>query len=395
MLLLLMPNTLYAKQKSIEEIFSSSTRPVKIVCFGDSVTGIYYHTGGRRAYTAMLKIALQRAYPQTEIQAINAGISGNTAADGLKRIQQDVLRHQPVVVTVMFSLNDMTRIKSLDAFESQILDIVSQCQEIGAAVILCTPNSVFDTPARPIAVLEKYVEKIRQLAQEHQLPLADCYAAYEAVRENDSWAWSMLMSDEIHPNMGGHKLIAETIALTITGKSISLANEQALQPAIPFTLKQLQTGKPVKILAMPPYDKIVADTIHQQYPQAQLEITPWQVVGKTIAEIDTSANSVRAGGYHLVVVAVPWESCPRKQQSQLRSFSWVLNKSLSFGLLEWDCITVTPTVARPAKNQAEQQAYEISRQFMLNQDLTVIDRQPSQANQSAGEIFTAWWQSQQ
>jgi hypothetical protein len=32
--------------------------PVKIVCLGDSVTGIYYHTGGRRAYPEMLGLAL-------------------------------------------------------------------------------------------------------------------------------------------------------------------------------------------------------------------------------------------------------------------------------------------------------------------------------------------------
>ncbi len=29
-------------------------KPVRVVCFGDSVTGVYYHTGSRRAYTDML-----------------------------------------------------------------------------------------------------------------------------------------------------------------------------------------------------------------------------------------------------------------------------------------------------------------------------------------------------
>ena len=84
---------------------------VKIVCFGDSVTGVYYHTGGRRAYTAMVGVALSGAFPKAGVTAINAGISGNTTADGLKRMQKDVLAHKPDLVTVMFGLNDMVRAK--------------------------------------------------------------------------------------------------------------------------------------------------------------------------------------------------------------------------------------------------------------------------------------------
>ena len=33
--------------------------PIKVVCIGDSITGVYYHTGGRRAYPEMLAIALK------------------------------------------------------------------------------------------------------------------------------------------------------------------------------------------------------------------------------------------------------------------------------------------------------------------------------------------------
>ena len=63
---------------------------VRVVCFGDSVTGVYYHTGSRRAYTDMLGVALSRIGPQSDVQMINAGISGNTTADGLARIDHMV-----------------------------------------------------------------------------------------------------------------------------------------------------------------------------------------------------------------------------------------------------------------------------------------------------------------
>ncbi len=46
---------------------ATGQRPVKIVGFGDSITGVYYHSGGRRAWTEMLGLALQRVYPQAKI----------------------------------------------------------------------------------------------------------------------------------------------------------------------------------------------------------------------------------------------------------------------------------------------------------------------------------------
>src|SRR5262245_46795183 len=67
------------------------SRPKTIVCLGDSVTGVYYHTGGVRAYPEILEIALKKGYPAAEIRVINAGISGNTTQNGLDRLDRDVL----------------------------------------------------------------------------------------------------------------------------------------------------------------------------------------------------------------------------------------------------------------------------------------------------------------
>ena len=75
--------------------------PVRIVCFGDSVTGVYYHTGSRRAYTDMLGLALKQAHRRANVTMVNAGISGHTTVNALARIDTDVLAHKPTVVTQM------------------------------------------------------------------------------------------------------------------------------------------------------------------------------------------------------------------------------------------------------------------------------------------------------
>ena len=48
--------------------------------------------------------------------------------------------------------------------------------------------------------------------------MCDIYAAYETLRARDPLAWRLLLSDEIHPNMDGHKLNAETLGRAITGQ---------------------------------------------------------------------------------------------------------------------------------------------------------------------------------
>ena len=83
---------------------------MRIVCIGDSITGVYYHTGGMRAYPEMLQIALQKLHPKAAITVRNAGISGDTSKGGLARMERDVLAHKPHLVTIMFGMNDLVRV---------------------------------------------------------------------------------------------------------------------------------------------------------------------------------------------------------------------------------------------------------------------------------------------
>ena len=101
----------------------------------DSVTGVYYHTGGNGAYPEMLEIALKATHPDAAIKIINAGISGNTTVNGLERLDNDVLQHHPALVTISFGLNDlvndivndMVRVPP-DQFRSNLEQLIDRCQ---------------------------------------------------------------------------------------------------------------------------------------------------------------------------------------------------------------------------------------------------------------------------
>ena len=348
-----------------------SGQPVKIVCFGDSVTGVYYHTGGRRAYTDMLGIALKKSYPKADLTMINAGISGHATTNALERIERDVLKHKPTLVTVMFGLNDMVRVP-LDQYRANLNKIIDQCQAAGAEVLLCTPNNVITTSGRPTEKLVTYCDAIRAVGKDRGIAVCDTYAALDALRSEDALAWRLLLSDEIHPNMDGHKRMAEILAKSISGKEVSLADVPPPTPVLVKTTRLVKEKKPVKVLAMQPLDASIAAALKEATGGTQFEVIPWPIEGKKLPEIEKDAQArVRALKPDLVVIAVPRDATADSPEQFIRSYAWVMNWSLSFGTAEWDCVVVHPSVVEPDKTGEHD---DLVRQLVRAQDLTLIDR---------------------
>ncbi|MBX3178691.1 MAG: hypothetical protein KF886_15135 [Candidatus Hydrogenedentes bacterium] len=353
----------------------AANQSVTVICFGDSVTGLYYHTGGRRAYTDMVATGLQQAFPDAKVTAINAGVSGHTTAKALERIDKDVLAHRPDLVTVMFGLNDMTRVP-LEDYRANLREIVAQCRAIGAEVMLCTPNNVRDTESRPTAKLLEYAAAVREVAAAEQTALADCYNAFEAVRDGDARAWAFLMSDEIHPNMAGHKLIAETIVAAATGEAVALADVPAPEPMIPHTLALIDAKQTIRILAMPPYDTLLPAVLKEAAPESEVTVTTWTVAGKSMADFEAEAKAVRDNPPDLVFIAVPAEAPAEGIEDFKRHFTWTMNWSLSFGRQEWDVVAVPPSFTGPVDGEAaERDGWQ--RQLIRAQDFNVLEGSPA------------------
>lgn len=342
----------------------------KIVCFGDSVTGVYYHTGGRRAYTDVLGSTLADAYPGTPIEAINAGVSGNTTKNALERIEKDVLVHKPDVVTVMFGLNDMTRVP-IEEYRANLKEILARVRATGAEVVLCTPNSVEDTADRPTSKLMAYADVVRAVAAEEGVVLADVYQDFAAIRADDEQAWALLMSDEIHPNMDGHEQIASSIARAMVGRDFTV-DVAAPQPAVPHTLELIRAKQPIEILAMPPYDTLLERILRDVAPDSPLKITPWEVAGKSLAEIEESARAIRDNPPDWVFIAVPHEAEAADFDAFKRHFTWTMNYALSFKLQAWDVTAVPPGFLRAPSGKSEEERDGWARTLIRAQDFDLI-----------------------
>ncbi len=361
-----------------------SGEPVRVICFGDSVTGVYYHTGSRRAYTDMLGIALNRISPDSNVEMINAGISGHTTVNALARIDRDVLSHKPDLVTVVFGLNDMTRVP-LQEYEANLKEIVKKCREVGAEVILATPNAVTDSAGRPTDKLIQYCDVVRAVAKELNVPLADCYRELAALRRNSDFGWQMLMSDAIHPNMAGHKKMATALTQSITGLRVSL--DDVPPPAAPLrhTVERLKTKQPIRVLAMAPVAELIGPALNEIAAGTDVEIETWKVDGMTLAEIENDARGrVRKMKPDLVVIAVPKSASAESDEAFINSYAWIMNLSLNFGPPTWDCVVVHPAVLDPGAADSDQDL--LVRQLVQAQDLSLIDRGAGEKEEAASLI---------
>lgn len=290
---------------------------------------------------------------------INAGISGNNTGAALKRLETDVLSHNPQLVVVMFSLNDVAGLTP-EAFQANLAEIVRRSRDRGTEVILMTPNSIYpDDPRRPPSRVVQYVEIVRQVGRELRVPVADCFRAYEDIRDIDRRAWIQLMSDTIHPNMRGHKLFAEEVAWTLSGRRVSLEDLPLLQPGLPRTISRLQGQQPVNVIAMKPYDNLIVSALQQVAPGVQLRVTAWDGEQKSLAAIEEQAketgwwrfrHDAKAEAPDLVLVAVPTGAMAPSEEQFYRSYTWILNWSLSFGKSGWDCIALPSCRPLPRRN---------------------------------------------
>lgn len=124
-----------------------------IACLGDSVTHGCFEVFKNRfdrvdtvyrpedGYPARLRRQLSMLFPAAAASVLNAGVSGDSSAGGLKRLQRDVLSHAPDLVIVNFGLNDaMGGMDALNAYRSNMRALFQQILDSGAEAMLLTPN---------------------------------------------------------------------------------------------------------------------------------------------------------------------------------------------------------------------------------------------------------------
>lgn len=178
---------------------AAATPPPRVVVFGDSLTA-GLGLAPDQAYPARLQAIL--AGEGVAAKVVNAGVSGDTTADGLERLDWTMADH-PDAVLVELGANDALRGIDPKLTYANLDRILAKLKASGAKVMLigmlAPPNWGRDYQQQFDAIY-------RKLAAKYQVPL------YPFILDGVAMDPGLNQADGLHPNAKGAEIIAEKLA---------------------------------------------------------------------------------------------------------------------------------------------------------------------------------------
>jgi acyl-CoA thioesterase-1 len=170
----------------------------RIVAFGDSLTA-GLGVPAEDAYPAQLQRRLdEQGLPY---RVINAGVSGETTAGGLRRVEW-VLKSRPQVVLLELGANDGLRGLNLQQTKANLERIIQRCQEASVTVILAgmklPPNYGAD-------YIKGFEAIYPALAKQYGLTLIPFFL------DGVAGSATLNQADGIHPTSEGYRIIADKV----------------------------------------------------------------------------------------------------------------------------------------------------------------------------------------
>lgn len=175
--------------------------PLRVLIFGDSITA-GYGVGKSEAFPAELdSIAQKNGYNNIEI--INGGLSGETSAGGLRRI--DWMLRRPVDIFVLeLGGNDGLRGLALDQTKHNLDAIIEKvkAKNPNTKVIIAGMQV---PPNLGIEYTKQFKSVYPELAEKHNAILIPF------LMEGVGGTETFMLNDGIHPNAEGHERIANLV----------------------------------------------------------------------------------------------------------------------------------------------------------------------------------------
>ncbi len=190
-----------SKQDSVKKKESSARGDLKnIVFFGNSITA-GYGVEQSEAFPALIQAKIDSL--KLPYKVINAGVSGETSAGGKSRI--DWVLQQPVDVLVLeLGANDGLRGIPLSETSKNLQSIIDEVKKKYSAVKIVLAGMEIP-PNMGKKYTDEFRELYRQLAEKNQTLLISF------LLKNVGGEPELNQPDGIHPNVQGHKIVAENV----------------------------------------------------------------------------------------------------------------------------------------------------------------------------------------
>nr|WP_275444602.1 GDSL-type esterase/lipase family protein [Paenibacillus sp. ACRRX] len=172
----------------------------RIVCFGDSITS--GDAAGVRMYPTWLSF-------HTGGFVRNSGVSGNTVAQMLQRIDADVIAHRPGICVILGGTNDINSARPLADITADITAITNKLISNNITPIWCTIPPRSDNLAH-LPTIRKLNTWIYAHCLRQGLEIIDLYTAFS--KPDGTPKDGFLLPDKLHPTTAGMTEIAKLVA---------------------------------------------------------------------------------------------------------------------------------------------------------------------------------------
>lgn len=191
-----------SKQQSVTPVTTSTKT---ILCFGDSITAGFGLEDNANAYPALLQQKIDSL--GLNYSVINSGLSGETSAGGKSRINW-ILNQDISVFLLELGANDGLRGVQLEETRLNLQAIINSVQtKSPKTTIILTGMEL------PPNMGQDYTSQFRQiyadLAKENNLEFIPF------ILKDVGGVKDLNQSDGIHPNIEGHKILANTVWETL------------------------------------------------------------------------------------------------------------------------------------------------------------------------------------
>ena len=183
-----------------ENIMATQIKQEKLVvlALGDSLTAGF---GVDKEYSFPSRIQVKIDDENLGYKIVNAGISGDTTAGGVRRINW-LMKHKPQVVILALGANDGLRGLSVDEMRSNLESMIRISHENNARVLLAGMKAL---PNYGTDYVERFESVYPELAKKYELVyLPFLLEGVAGVREHTR-------PDGLHPTASGYKIVADLV----------------------------------------------------------------------------------------------------------------------------------------------------------------------------------------
>ena len=182
----LFPGSVYSKEKAV------------VLAFGDSLTA-GYGVKDEESYPSKLQEKISSAgFPH---KVVNAGVSGDTTAGGVRRIRW-LMKHEPEIVILALGANDGLRGLSIDEMRKNLEIMITICREHNAQILLAGMKAL---PNYGEDYMREFETVFPELAEKHDLIFLPF------LLEGVAGEREYTQSDGLHPLASGYSIITDLV----------------------------------------------------------------------------------------------------------------------------------------------------------------------------------------